>query len=140
MTRFHIEVEHPRRCVGCFSCVYACSRHLFNIVDPSRVAVFVRSNKTLANNFEVIACRSCKSPECTLACLQGALQTLPEGGVTLISSKCSSCITFDCTKACEIRALALDRSTKLPIVCDQCGDCAKYCPHNVFKYMETRDR
>ncbi|MGQ9468797.1 MAG: 4Fe-4S dicluster domain-containing protein [Nitrososphaerales archaeon] len=138
--RFHIEVLHPERCIGCYSCMYACSRHLFGTVDPSRVAVFVRVNESLANPFTVIACRFCKNPECALACPKGALQPLPEGGITLIASKCEGCETFDCIDACVIRALVLDKKTKfpVPIICDRCGDCAKYCPHNVFEYREMK--
>ncbi len=136
--RFHIEVVHPERCIGCYSCMYACSRHLFDTIDPSKVAVFVRVNGTVANPFTVIACRFCKNPECALACPKGALQPLPEGGITLIISKCEGCKTFDCISACMIRALALDKRTSFPIICDRCGDCAKYCPHNVFKYEEMK--
>lgn len=137
-TRFHIEVEHPQRCIGCYSCVFACSRHLFDTIDPSRVAVFVRTDKTIANKFNVVACRFCINPECALACPRDALQPLPEGGITLIRSRCEGCETFDCVKACQLQALVIDRKTKLPIICDRCGDCAKYCPHNVFRYVELK--
>lgn len=137
--RFHIEVKHPERCIGCYSCVFACSRHLFNLVSPVKTAVFVKESKTLENKFIVIACRFCKDPECALACPHEALKPLPEGGISLIPSKCKGCETFDCIKACKIEALALDEETKLPIICDRCGDCAKYCPHNVFKYQEMKE-
>lgn len=135
---FHIEVEAPNRCIGCYSCVYACSRHLFNTVDPTRIAVFVRTNRTLQNPFTVVLCRFCKDPECAIACPRDALLPLPEGGITLIADKCRGCETFDCIPACKLQALALDRRTKLPILCDRCGDCAKFCPHNVFRYEEIK--
>jgi len=136
--RFHIEVVHPERCTGCYSCIYACSRHLFNTVDPSRVAVFVTTKGSIANPFSIVTCRFCKTPECAVACPTNALQPLPEGGIMLITSRCEGCKTFDCITACAIRALALDSKTKFPIICDKCGDCAKYCPHNVFKYEEMK--
>jgi len=136
MMRFHIEVVSPERCIGCYSCVFACSRHLYNIVDASKVAVFVRSGNGLSSPFNVVACRFCIQPECAISCPKGALQPLPEGGVSLIYSKCEGCTTFDCIEACVIRALMLDKDTKRPIICDRCGDCAKYCPHNVFRYEE----
>jgi Fe-S-cluster-containing dehydrogenase component len=136
--RFHIEVEHAGRCIGCYSCVYACSRHLYSTLDPARVAVFVRVNKSLENPFDVIACRFCAKPECALACPYDALEALPEGGVTLTPSRCAECKTFDCIDACKIAALVLDMRTKVPIICDRCGDCAKYCPHDVFKYEELK--
>ncbi len=136
--RFHIDVDNPGRCIGCYSCVYACSRHLFNTVDPVRVAVFVRVNKSLENPFDVVACRFCAEPECALACPYGALEPLPEGGITLTASRCSECKTFDCIGACRIGALALDKAKRVPVVCDRCGDCAKYCPHDVFKYEEMK--
>jgi carbon-monoxide dehydrogenase iron sulfur subunit len=137
--KFHIEVESSSRCIGCYNCLYACSRHLFNSVDHTRTAVFVRPEKSLSNRFNVIACRFCKSPECVSACPHDALQKLPEGGITLISSRCKGCSTFDCVKACMLNALIIDRKNLIPIICDKCGDCAKYCPHNVFKYGEVND-
>jgi len=137
--RFHIEVKNSSRCIGCYSCLYACSRHLFDTIDQTRTAVFVRVDRTVGNRFTVVACRFCKEPECAYACPKEALQPLPEGGVTLITSKCRGCETFDCIDACTIKALALDRRTKLPIICDRCGDCAKYCPHNVFSYEEMAE-
>ncbi|MCP8318246.1 MAG: 4Fe-4S binding protein [Candidatus Methylarchaceae archaeon HK01B] len=136
--RFRIEVVHPERCIGCYSCVYACSRHLFNTVDPSRTAVFLRIEGSITNPFMPVTCRFCKTPECAEACPKDALQPLPEGGIMLITSRCQGCETFDCITACAIRALALDKKTKLPVICDKCGDCAKYCPHNVFKYEEMK--
>lgn len=137
LLRYRIEVAHPERCIACYCCVYACSRHLFNTVDPTRAAVFVKKNE-LVGNPSVYTCRFCKNPECVSACPHDALQTLPEGGVMLITARCEGCKTFDCIKACIISALNLDKKSKFPIICDKCGDCAKYCPHNVFKYEEMK--
>lgn len=137
--RFRIEVKNSSRCIGCYNCLYACSRHLFDSVDQTRTAVFVRPDRSLSNRFTVIACRYCQNPECASACPHGALQPLPEGGITLIASKCKGCTTFDCIKACTLTALVLDSKTKMPIICDKCGDCAKYCPHNVFSYEEEKE-
>jgi len=136
--RFHIEVENSSRCIGCYNCLYACSRHLFDSVDHTRTAVFVRAEKSLRNRFDVVACRFCKNPECVSACPHDALHELPEGGITLIASRCKGCNTFDCVNACMLNALTLDKKHMTPIICDRCGDCAKYCPHNVFKYKEMK--
>jgi len=137
---FNIEVETPERCIGCYSCVYACSRHLFNAVDSSRTAVFVRTQRTLQNSFTVVMCRFCKEPECAYACPREALLPLPEGGITLIAEKCRGCETYECVRACKLEALALDKRSEFlrPIICDRCGDCAKFCPHNVFRYQEMK--
>tara|TARA_B100000959_G_scaffold18868_1_gene18302 strand:- start:325 stop:648 length:324 start_codon:yes stop_codon:yes gene_type:complete len=105
-------------------------------VNHATTAVFVRPDRTLSNRFTVVACRFCQDPECVTACPYGALQALPEGGITLIASKCKECTTYDCIPGCTLNALALDDKAKLPIICDRCGDCAKYCPHNVFSYKE----
>ncbi|WP_309493047.1 4Fe-4S dicluster domain-containing protein [Candidatus Hecatella orcuttiae] len=139
--RFHIEVLHPNRCIGCYNCVYACSRHLYNAVDVNRTAVFVRETGSLENPYHVIACRFCKDPECVKACPQEALSALPEGGISLTPAKCEGCKTYDCVHACKLGALAIDFKAKIPspIVCDRCGDCAKFCPHNVFKYEEMKE-
>jgi Fe-S-cluster-containing dehydrogenase component len=135
---FRIEVKAPARCVGCYSCVFACSRHLFNSINPVKTAVFVKANGSLRNPFTVVVCRFCAEPECAIACPREALIKLPEGGVTLIANKCEGCETFDCITACQVGALILDPDTKLPVICDKCGDCAKFCPHNVFTYEEIK--
>lgn len=134
--RFHIEVVKPERCIACYDCVYACSRHLFNEVNPAKTAVFVKVTGGVTAP-ELVICKFCKDPECAAACPKGALQPLPEGGITLITAKCKDC-KFECVAACVIRAIVIDKDTGRPIICDRCGDCAKYCPHNVFKYEEMR--
>jgi len=134
--RYIIEVKHSERCISCYSCVFACSRHLFNSVDPSRTAVFIELDRTASKAPIVTLCRFCKDPECAIACPHDALRALPEGGITLNSPKCAVCTTYDCVKACQFNALILDKNNKIPILCDKCGDCAKYCPHSVFWYTE----
>jgi len=135
--RYRVEIRNPSRCIGCYSCVFACSRHLFNAVDPKRTAVFVELDRRGVRAPKVSMCRFCKEPECAYACPHDALQPIPEGGITLTPSKCAVCKTYDCIEACQYKVLVLDEDKKVPILCDRCGECAKYCPHNVFWYTEA---
>jgi Fe-S-cluster-containing dehydrogenase component len=99
--------------------------------------VFVEVDRSGGRAPKVSMCRFCKEPECAYACPHGALQPLPEGGITLTPSKCAVCKTYDCVEACQYKVLVLDDEKKVPILCDRCGECAKYCPHNVFWYTEA---
>ena len=127
------------RCIGCYTCVYACSKHLSNTVNPSKAAVFIKVDRTVANPFTILLCRFCTDPECASACSYNAIQPMLEGGITLVApDKCKNeCKTYDCVKSCQFKALALDPQNRAPILCDKCGDCAKYCPHDVFSYTEN---
>ncbi|MBS7643935.1 [Fe-S]-binding protein [Candidatus Bathyarchaeota archaeon] len=130
-------VERPERCIGCYSCVYACSRELFGTTSATRAAIFVRTGKSLEERFHVVVCIACKNPPCAAACKKEALQAKPEGGVTLVASKCVDCKNFECLSACAIGALTLDPKTRKPIICTECGLCAKYCPHEVLGFGEA---
>lgn len=135
-----VRVPHPERCIGCYNCVFACSRELFGVNSPSRTAVFIRSS-SLANRFVVVVCPGCKDAPCVSACKEEALQVQPEGGPTLVKPlKCEKCETFDCVKACAIRAMVIDPETRKPVICTQCGLCAKFCPHEVITYGEVKEQ
>lgn len=123
------------RCIGCYSCMFACARIVRNSFSPNRSAVHVHAQGGTESQFVVIACRSCRDPPCARACPEGALVAKEGGGVELDSDKCTGC--GKCTRACIIGALRMDKIEKRPLVCLHCGVCADYCPHNVLALSET---
>jgi len=134
--REKIYLEHPERCLGCYSCVFTCSLELFNIVSATRTAISLKPC-SLGDPFTVIFCTGCDKPSCVKAC--EALQQDKEGKLKLIDpSKCDKCETFDCAKACVTGALLIDPETNKPILCTQCAKCAEICPHEVIKFKETK--
>jgi Fe-S-cluster-containing dehydrogenase component len=61
------------------------------------------------------------------ACLSGALERRPGGGVIFKPERCIGC--GRCVNACSIQAAFFDESEKKPLICKHCGMCTKFCPH-----------
>ncbi|MCS7139701.1 MAG: 4Fe-4S binding protein [Candidatus Nezhaarchaeota archaeon] len=125
-----VSVVGIERCIGCYSCMFACSRLRFNEVGMARSAIQVRSAGGIERGFIVIVCRACIDPPCAKSCPTSALKPRPGGGVILNEDKCTSCKS--CYEACIVRAIVWDDERDKPIVCRYCGFCTKFCPHNVI--------
>ena len=130
-----VRVVRPERCIGCFSCVFACSRELYGTTSASKTAVFVRAS-SVGNRFDVVICRACKDPPCARVCPEGALKVRQGGGILLDPSKCIGC--GHCVEACDIGAIRLDPETSKAIICVYCGYCADFCPHGVIALEEVK--
>ncbi|MEM2025402.1 MAG: 4Fe-4S dicluster domain-containing protein [Desulfurococcaceae archaeon] len=125
-----ISVIDVEKCIGCYSCMFACSRLRRGEVGLSKSAIQVRSAGGIERGFVVVVCRACVDPPCAKSCPTGALKPRPGGGVVLDESACSSC--RNCYEACIIKAIAWDEEDDKPITCRYCGYCAKFCPHKVI--------
>ena len=126
-----VDVE---RCVGCMSCVFACSRR-FGDGGVAKSAIWVGSIGGVERGYKVIVCRACKDPPCAAVCPTGALKPMKDGGVILNPNKCIGC--KQCVEACPIGAVMWDEETMKPIICTQCGYCADFCSHGVLAVEEV---
>lgn len=129
-----LKVINRERCIGCFSCMHACSRRLRNLAGTSKSAMRVSSYAAQEGTFSIRVCLRCQEPDCAAACPTGALAIAPGGGVRLDRERCSSCGA--CARACMIAALQWDEEERVPIPCIQCGQCVRYCPNNVIALVE----
>ena len=130
-----LSVIDAERCVGCQSCMFACSRRL-NKPGLAQSSIGVRSNGGMERGFVVVVCRACEDPPCARACPTGALVPNEGGGVRLREEKCIGC--GNCTEACIVRAVYWDSETNKPMICIQCGFCVDYCPHDVIELAEKK--
>ena len=121
-------------CVGCMSCVMACSRR-FGEGGYGRSAIAVRSAGGIERGFVVIICRACPSPPCAKVCPEDALVPREGGGVRLIPDRCISCGM--CVDACPFGAVFWDEVMDKPSVCVHCGYCVEYCPYGVIGMVEV---
>jgi Fe-S-cluster-containing dehydrogenase component len=118
------------RCVGCQSCMFACSRRQ-NIAGLTGTCLHVRSAGGFTRGFSGIVCRACEDPPCAKVCPTDALEQKDSGGVILHVSKCIGC--GNCRDACLIGAVFWNDETEKPAICIHCGFCVRYCPHGVLK-------
>ena len=129
-----LKVVNRDQCIGCFSCMYACSRILRRHGGTNKSALRVRHYTGVEGAFSLRVCSRCETPECALSCPQEALLTARGGGVRLKPALCSHC--RECVRACGLSAMQWNETEKLPIPCIHCGQCAKYCPNGVLVLVE----
>lgn len=125
------------RCVGCQSCMFACSRRFGN-AGLANSAIHVRSVGGVERGFTLIVCRACKEPPCANVCPVNALKVRKDGGVLLNASMCIGC--GFCKQACPYGAISWNEEVNKPIICVYCGYCANYCPYDVIKLEELKVR
>lgn len=129
-----LRVINREQCIGCYSCMYACSRTWFQAITVEKAALRVKNYAGVEGAFSIRPCYGCADPDCARACPTSALTPRPGGGVNFDSSKCSHC--GSCVDACIPEALQWDHEKKSPIVCHQCGVCVQFCPNDVIAMVE----
>ena len=125
-----LAVIDTERCVGCQSCMFACTRRQ-GVSGLAKTCIMVRSVGGMERGFIVIVCRACEDPPCARVCPTNALTPREAGGVKLDLTKCIGC--GHCRDACILDAIFWDAETNKPMICVYCGYCAKFCPHGVLK-------
>ena len=135
-----MKVVNHDQCIGCFSCMYACSRMLRAHGGTEKAALRVRSYAGVEGAFSLRVCSGCEceKPDCVAACPNGALVVTPGGRLRLKRELCINC--RKCVKGCKISALQWDWEEKIPIPCVHCGQCAKYCPNGVIALAERKSQ
>ena len=133
-----LKVVNRDRCIGCFSCMYACSRILRRHGSTNKAALRIRYYAGVEGAFSLRVCSRCETPDCAEPCPNDALFSARGGGVRLKADLCSHC--RKCVRACGIGALQWNESEKIPIPCIQCGQCVKYCPNEVLALVERPNR
>jgi len=129
-----LRVLNREQCIGCYSCMFACSRTWFQAITVEKAALRVKNYPGVEGAFSIRPCYGCQDPDCARACPSGALTARVGGGVDLNEEKCIHCNT--CVAACVSNALQWDQETETPIVCHQCGLCVQFCPNGVIGMVD----
>ncbi len=130
-----LRVIHREQCIGCYSCMYACSRHWFQAITVEKAALRVKNYHGVEGAFSIRPCYGCIDPDCARSCPTGALTTRKGGGIKFDSELCAHCGL--CVQACAPKALQWDAFTEMPIPCHQCGICVQFCPNDVIAMVDV---
>ncbi len=131
-----LKIINQARCIGCYSCMMACSRTYYRTVSIKNSAIVIRTSGGIENAFVCIVCHACTDPPCAEACPRNALSKRKGGGVILNKELCDGC--EKCMDACIIGAIHMDGEQKA-IVCRHCGVCTGFCPHEVLEMRTVED-
>ncbi len=128
----------PDRCVGCKTCMMACSIQKGSIKKPAqpRIRIYpVKESDNVSGNVQ-ITCLQCVDAACVAVCTVHALaRNESTGAIVLNEDRCISCGL--CEPACPYGNIYFNTLTGFPEKCDLCGGdpaCAKYCPHEALLY------
>lgn len=136
MPKRKLTVVDRERCMGCYSCVYACSRTWGRVVGVEKAALRIKSYPGAEGFFSVRICAGCEDPDCARVCPTGALKPSSRGyGVDFDKSLCTGCGA--CIDACTSMSLQWDEEDKVPVPCRHCGTCASFCPRGVLGVEEV---
>ncbi len=130
-----LKVINRDQCIGCFSCMMACSRVWSKALTTQKARLTVRPYPDAEGAYSIRICYGCENPECADACPTGALTAKEGGGVELDVDKCIHC--KECIEACVTKSLVWDEEKQIPLVCYHCGVCATYCPNDVLALVEV---
>jgi Fe-S-cluster-containing dehydrogenase component len=134
----------PNRCIGCESCVQACTEcdtHKGHSMIHLEYVDRRESPQTLP-----VVCMHCDSPTCAEVCPADAIKRTPDGVVqTARKPRCIAC--NNCVLACPFGVPKMNTRYELMMKCDMCYDrtsegkrpmCATVCPSQAL-FFGTRE-
>ena len=136
-------VVDERICMGCMTCMYACTltKDAVACPDLARIKLSVHT----LYEFDVVAlpCMQCVDPQCLRYCPTGAIKVDEKTGARVIEER--SCIGCqNCIAACpyDIPRISFDVVKMKATKCDLCGGdpaCVKACPTEALSYYYNPD-
>ena len=130
----------PSRCIGCQSCVQACSECDTHPGDSMIHLDFI--NRADSIQTVPVVCMHCEQPTCAEVCPADAIKRTGDGVVQ--SARKPRCIACgNCVVACPFGVPEVYEDRKLMMKCDMCYDrssagkkpmCATVCPSQALFY------
>ena len=130
----------PARCIGCQSCVAACSE-----CDTHRGTAMIHLeyvDRPVSVQTIPVICMHCDSPTCAEVCPADAIKRTADGVVQ--SARVSRCIACNnCVLACPFGVPKMETKLELMMKCDMCYDrtsvgkkpmCASVCPSGALHF------
>jgi Fe-S-cluster-containing dehydrogenase component len=124
------------KCIGCYSCMLACARSIYDDFSPHKSAIQVHTLGGTRGLMVADICRACVDAPCAAACPSGALAPRAGGrGMTYRPAACIGCRR--CAEACPALVIGWDHESERPILCRFCGQCVKFCPHDCLEMTDV---
>lgn len=134
----------PSRCIGCQSCVQACSE-----CDTHRGVSMIQLDfidRAISTQTVPVVCMHCDTPTCAEVCPADAIKRTADGVVqTARKPRCIAC--NNCVLACPFGVPKMSTGMSLMMKCDMCYDrtsvglkpmCASVCPSQAL-FFGTRE-
>ena len=131
----------PSRCIGCESCVNACSECETHRGQSMIHLDFIDRRQTTAT--VPFVCMHCDDPTCAQVCPADAIKKTEDGVVqSSLKPRCIAC--SNCVLACPFGIPKVMLATEQMMKCDMCYDrtsqgqrpmCATVCPSQALAYL-----
>ena len=122
------------KCVGCMSCVSACSQAYAKEDNPAKARIQVLGLGS--GRFQLVACdQECR--RCVAECPVQAISVNQQGVVTIDKRLCVGCLA--CVAVCPTGAMRYFPAEPTPFKCVACGVCVKACPTGALEIAEKED-
>ena len=122
------------KCVGCMSCVSACSLAYAKEDNPAKSRIQVLGLG--GGRFQLVACdQECR--KCVAECPVQAISVNKQGVVMIDKKLCVGCLA--CVAVCPTGAMRYFPAEPTPFKCVACGVCVKACPTGALEIAEKED-
>lgn len=119
---------HDDKCIGCYTCMAACSNLFFKEEDNEKSCIEVFPAEG-TDNFRLSVCNQCGT--CVEVCPTDALSVNKQGVIMLNKTLCSGC--YVCVDACPTNNFRTHADLQMPFKCNACGACARECPADALE-------
>ena len=129
------------KCVGCTTCMQACSAKQAGVVNPLLSRVEIVKLQMGIENVPVV-CAQCESAPCKALCPVNAIYRDELWGRVMINyDTCIGCRM--CVAVCPFGCMSFNGIDRRVFKCDLCdGDpmCVKFCQHDALQYVDAREQ